>query len=78
MISKANERAALLRDVRVASTGESFAEWCTRTVAEAPPPSDVQVMQLLGFFTQAADQPITVRVTDKDQAQIDDDVRSAA
>lgn len=75
MSTKASERAALLRDVRIASTGESFAEWCKRTVAEAPPPTDVQVMQLLGLFTQAVDKPVVV--VERDHAQYDD-ARAAA
>ncbi|MGI8306938.1 hypothetical protein [Saccharopolyspora hattusasensis] len=54
MSTKASERAALLRDVSVASTGESFAEWRERMVDQAPPLSDVQVARLLRLFTEGA------------------------
>lgn len=60
MSTKASERAALLSDVCVASTGESFVEWRDRVVSEAPAPTDLQVMQLLGLFKQAADKPVTI------------------
>ena len=76
MSTKASDRAELLRDVRVASTGESFAEWCKRTVAEAPPVTDVQVIQLLGLFTQAVDKPVVV--VERNHAQLDNDARAAA
>lgn len=76
MSTKASERAALLRGVRVASTGESFAEWCKRTVAEAPAPTDVQIMKLIGLFTQALDKPVVVR--ERNYGQLDDDDRVAA
>ena len=66
----------MLRGVRVASTGESFAEWCKRTVAEAPVPTDVQIMKLIGLFTQALDKPVVVM--ERDYGQLDDDDRVSA
>ncbi|MUU73540.1 hypothetical protein [Pseudarthrobacter sp. GA104] len=45
-------------------------------MAEAPAPTDVQIMKLIGLFTQALDKPVVVM--ERDYWQLDDDDRVAA